>query len=537
MATSTAYNVDLADAMVMTPPPMADYLVVAPLVIGFVFGALCLMTRKDTKRQPFIAITGLVLMLAADIGLFWHVLQNGTVVMTMGRWLPPFGITFAADMLGAVFALIGGIVGLAGGIYALDDVNQTGRRYGFYPFLLLMMSGITAAFLTGDIFNLYVWFEVLLIGSFGLLVLGSEREQLDGATKYAFLNLLATTLFLLAVAYLYGTVGTLNMADISRKAASVRDTGPLFTIAALFLFAFAMKAAAFPVNFWLPASYHTPRIVVSGLFAGLLTKVGIYALLRIFLTLFDVERDMLAGAIAVIAAATMVTGAMGALAQNDIRRQLGYLVISGIGMMLAGLALGSRTGLSGGVFYAAHSMVVMTALYFLAGIMGERMNGFALNKAGGLYSRMPWLAAIALVLFLSVSGLPPFSGLWPKAYLVKASLDVGAWWLAFAILLTGLLTTIAVGRTFAFSFWRERTESDAEAVSGQGAVSGAVVGSLVGLTLLTVAVGIYPEPVIRVTDRIAGELLAPAGYVDSVFPAEVTPAQGEGEPQEGETQQ
>jgi len=537
MATSTAHNVNLEAAMVLTPPHLADYLVVAPLAIGFVFGALCLMTRKNIDRQPYIAISGLVLMLLADIGLFWHVLQNGTVVMTMGRWLPPFGITFAADMLGATFALVAGIVGLAGGIYALEDVDRTGRRYGFYPFLLLMLSGVTAAFLTGDIFNLYVWFEVLLIGSFGLLVLGSEREQLDGATKYALLNLIATTLFLLAVAYMYGMFGTLNMADISRKAAGLRDTGPLFTIAALFLFAFAMKAAAFPVNFWLPASYHTPRIVVSGLFAGLLTKVGVYALLRIFLTLFDVERDALAGTIAIVAVATMVLGAMGALAQNDIRRLLGYLVISGIGMMLAGLALGSQTGLSGAVFYAAHSMVVMTALYFLAGMIGERMNGFALNEAGGLYSRVPWLAAIALILFLSVSGLPPFSGLWPKAFLVKASLDVGAWWLAFGILLTGLLTTIAVGRTFAFAFWRESTREDDDTDTTRPATGGrAVAGSLIALTLLSVAVGIYPEPVIRVTDRIASELLAPGSYVDAVFPADEPmveePSMDEGEAQE-----
>lgn len=516
MAIPSGQSVDLADAMVMTPPLPGDYLVVAPLVIGFVFGALCLMTRKDTRRQPYIAIAGLALMLAADIALFVHVLGAGNVVMTMGGWLPPFGITFVADMLGATFALIGGIVGLAGGVYALSDVNQTGRRYGFYPFLLLMMAGITAAFLTGDIFNLYVWFEVLLIGSFGLLVLGSEREQLDGATKYAILNLVATTLFLLAVAYLYGTLGTLNMADISRKVATVRDTGPLFTIAALFLFAFSMKAAAFPVNFWLPASYHTPRIVVSGLFAGLLTKVGIYALLRILFTLFDIERDALSGVIAVVAAATMVLGAMGALAQNDIRRMLGFLVISGIGMMLAGLALGSQSGLSGGIFYAAHSMIVMTALYFLAGFIGRRMNGFSLTTAGGLYSSAPWLAVIALVLFFSVSGLPPFSGLWPKAFLVQASIDAGAWWLAFAILVTGLMTTIAVGRTFAFAFWRERPEGQGEAEASPG--GGAMTGALVGLTLLTVVVGVYPEPVIKVTDRIANELLSPAGYVDSVFP-------------------
>ncbi|QKV18675.1 Na+/H+ antiporter subunit D [Oricola thermophila] len=519
MAGKTETTVDLARAMVLAPPQAADYLVVAPLVVGFLFGALCLMTRKNTDRQPFLALSGLALMLAADIGLFWHVWQNGTVVMTMGRWLPPFGITFAADMLGATFALTAGIIGMAGGLYALQDVGSTGRRYGFYPFLLLMMAGVTAAFLTGDIFNLYVWFEVLLIGSFGLLILGSEREQLDGATKYAFLNLIATTLFLLAVAYLYGTFGTLNMADISRKAAAMRETGPLVTIAAMFLFAFAMKAAAFPVNFWLPASYHTPRIVVSGLFAGLLTKVGIYALLRIFLTLFDVERDLLAGAVVVIAALTMVLGAMGALAQNDIRRMLGYLVISGIGMMLAGLGLGSATGLSGGVFYALHSMVVMTALYFLAGLMGRHMGGFALDRAGGLYSQAPWMAAVALVLLLSVSGLPPFSGLWPKVYLVKASLDVGAWWLAFAILLTGLLTTIAVGRMFAFSFWREvAPREDGEAVPAKG--RGITAGALVALTFLTVAAGLYPAPVISVSDRIAGELLTPNGYVDSVFPSD-----------------
>ncbi|GAB4360605.1 MAG: Na+/H+ antiporter subunit D [Oricola sp.] len=518
MAGKTDTHIDLAQAIVTASPAPADYLVVAPLVIGFLFGALCLMTRKNTDRQPYVALSGLVLMLAADAGLFWHVWAGGTVVMTMGRWLPPFGITFAADMLGATFALTAGIVGLAGGIYALQDVGRTGRRYGFYPFLLLMMAGVTAAFLTGDIFNLYVWFEVLLIGSFGLLILGSEREQLDGATKYAFLNLVATTLFLLAVAYLYGTFGTLNMADISRKAAAMRETGPLFTIAAMFLFAFAMKAAAFPVNFWLPASYHTPRIVVSALFAGLLTKVGVYALLRIFLILFDVERDALAGTIAIVAALTMVLGAMGALAQSDIRRMLGYLVISGIGMMLAGLALGSVTGLSGAVFYAVHSMVVMTALYFLAGMMGARMEGFSLTTAGGLYSRAPWLAAVALALFLSVSGLPPFSGLWAKVYLVKASLDVGAWWLAFCILLTGLLTTIAVGRTFAFSFWREVAPREAADGSPPAGARSVVAAALFALTLLTVAVGLYPEPLVRVSDRIAGELLTPAGYVDSVFP-------------------
>ena len=178
-------------------------------------------------------------------------------------------------------------------LYALSDIDAGGRRFGFFPFLMFLMAGVTGAFLTGDIFNLYVWFEVLLISSFGLLVLGSEREQIDGAMKYAVLNLIGTTLFLIAVGYLYAIFGTLNMADIALKAAGLRDTAPLMTLAALFLLAFAMKAAAFPVNFWLPASYHTPRIVVSALFAGLLTKVGIYALIRVMVMLLPVEREAL----------------------------------------------------------------------------------------------------------------------------------------------------------------------------------------------------------------------------------------------------
>lgn len=516
MATANNSEVNLESAMVLTEPALADWLVAAPLILGFLFGAICLMQRKNVILQTRIALFGLLLMLIADIGLFINVWQNGTVVMTMGRWLPPFGITFAADMLGATFALVAGIVGLAGGIYALSDVDSTSRRYGFYPFLLLMLAGVTTAFLTGDIFNLYVWFEVLLISSFGLLVLGSERRQLDGAIKYAFLNLIATTLFLIGVAYLYGVFGTLNMADIARKSPSLQETGPHFTIAVMFLFAFAMKAAAFPLNAWLPASYHTPRIAVSAVFAGLLTKVGVYALLRIFLTLFPADRDELGGVIAVIAALTMLIGALGAIAQTDIRRVLGYLVISGIGLMLAGLALGSETGISGSVFYAAHSMIVMTALYLLAGIIGRLLGTFDLNKAGGLYQAAPWLGALCLVLAFSVSGLPPFSGLWPKVLLVKGSIDVGAWWLAASIIVSGFLTTIAMVRVFSFTFWRSRPEGLVEIgpISREGRIK---LYAACGLTVFTIIAGVYPEPFIQVSDRVAYELTHPQTYIDAVF--------------------
>ena len=519
MALENGPAVDLSQAMILAPVRPADWLVIAPVVVPLAFGALLLMLRHRTRVLPWVALTALALQFLMAAGLFWHVTANGPVVMTMGRWLPPFGISFVADMLGVTLTLTASLVALVCGIFSISTVNRIGQRYGYYSFLLLMMGGISGSFLTGDIFNLYVWFEVFLISSFGLIILGSGRRQIDGATKYAILNLVATTLFLISTGYLYGVFGTLNMADIAVKAAAYRETVPLMTLAVLYLVAFGMKAAAFPLNFWLPASYHTPRIVVAALFGGLLTKVGVYALLRTLVMLFPPERVVLADLIAWIAFGTMMIGMMGALAQADIRRILGFIVVSGIGVMLAGLALGDAPGLSGTVVYAVHSMLVMTALYLLAGIM-RRMGGtYSLHDLGGLYRVSPALAAIALLLIFAAAGLPPASGLWPKVMLVKASIETGYWWLAFGVLATGFLTTLALGRVFALAFWRVPPENTALA-GNLRPVPGTAFAALVILCVPVALIGLYPEPLIEVAGAAARGLLEPAGYVGTVFPGE-----------------
>lgn len=506
---------NLAEAVVTAPTPAGDWLAIAPLVLCIFFGALLLMFRKEARAQPFIAILALLLLVANNGALLVRVLDQGTIVMTMGRWLPPFGISFTVDLLGAGFTLTASIVALAGVVYAAATLGRSEIRYGFYPLLMLLMAGVSAAFLTGDIFNLYVWFEVLLISSFGLLVLGSEHEQIDGAVKYAFLNLIATTLFLVTTGLLYGAFGTLNMADIARKAPALAGTAPLATLSVLYLLAFGMKAAAFPANFWLPASYHTPRIVVSALFAGLLTKVGIYALLRTMITVIPMQRDAIAELIGWVAALTMIVGALGALAQADIRRILGYAVISGIGTMLAGLALASPLGLSGTILYAIHSMIVMTALYLFAGIVMRVGGTHSLHELGGLYAARPTLAALALILFFGVSGLPPFSGLWPKAMLAKAAIDGGAWWLAAAILATGFLTTIAFGRVFLLAFWRDGKPMPSQE-AGRGEQR--ALGATLFLAFFVVLLGVYPEPAVALANRAALSLLDQPAYIDAVFP-------------------
>lgn len=515
MATPAGSAIDLSQALVMSPVPLRDWLVVLPVAWCLASGAVLLMLRKFVRIQPFLAISALLVLLALDGLLLWNVAQAGPLTMVMGRWLPPFGIAFTVDLTGALFAFFAALVALAGGIFAAEDIDASGRRYGFYPFLMLLMAGVSGAFLTGDIFNLYVWFEVLLISSFGLLVLGSERRQIDGAVKYAFLNLVATTLFLIAVGYLYGLFGTLNMADIAVKATERRGELPLMTLASLFVLAFGMKAAAFPVNFWLPASYHTPRVVVSALFAGLLTKVGIYSLVRVMVMLFPVEREELSLVMAAAAVATMIFGALGAIGQSDIRRLLGYLVISGIGVMLAGVAVGGPGGVGGALFYALHSMVVMTALYMTAGVAGRLAGAFDLHGSGGIYGRAALFSALSLVLFFSVSGMPPFSGFWPKVMVAKAAIDIGAWWLAGAVFLTGFLTMIAVGRVWVLAYWRPAaaTSAVAEPVPRTSALV-----PLCLLVLVTVLVGLFPNALMSQVQSAAALLSEPSAYVDSVFP-------------------
>ena len=517
-----AAPVAAAGAMVIAATAAADWLVIAPVVITIVTGALLLMLRSRLWLQPRVAVASLMVLVLTTGTLLARVLAEGPVAMTMGRWLPPFGITFAADALGATLAFTASVVALLVAIYAARDIPPGLRRHGFYPFLMLLMTGVSGAFLTGDIFNLYVWFEVLLIASFGMIVLGNSKAQLDGALRYAILNLIATAIFLIATGYLYGLMGTLNMADLTLRIRELDDAAPLATIAALFILGFGMKAAAFPLNFWLPASYHTPAAATSAIFAGLLTKVGIYALLRVFVMLMPEERALYSDLLAGLAIATMLIGALGALAQAHLRRMIGYFVIIGIGSILAGLATGSQSGIAAAIVYSVHSMLAMTAFYLAIGV-AERLGGSShFQDLGGLYLASPLLAALVLSLVFAAAGLPPFSGFWPKFLLTEAALAEGRGWLAAAILTSGILTTLPGARCFAQTFWRARPVPGMERPGVKPAVlnrrdSAVLLTPVIGLTLLILGLGLWPAPLLSLADISAAGLIEPALYIDSVF--------------------
>lgn len=519
-------------AMTMAATLPGDWIVILPVVLPLMAAALSLMLYRASGAQAVFAFLIGATVLLCDVQLFLRVLENGPLTMTMGRWLPPFGISFAADVLGAGFAVAAAGVTLVIMISAHAERVGERQRGAFYALLLVLLAGTHGAFLTGDLFNLYVWFEVLLIASFGLIVLGGSPLQIDGAVKYGFLNFLATTIFLAALGLIYGLTGTLNMADLIGVAGTANPAATA-GVAALFLLAFGIKAAAFPVNAWLPASYHTPPAAISALFAGLLTKVGVYALLRTLIAILPGSREILDPAITVVVGATLILAPLGAIAETNLRRALGFLVIGGIGMAMAGLALPTLQGVAGAGIYVFHAILTMTGLYLVAGLI-EKVTGETDSRAmGGLYSARSVVSVVFLILVFAAAGMPPFLGFWPKLLLLEAGIDgagltggQGAdyWDIAVlaAMLINALLTLIAGTRLWSHIFWRagpegalsEHQNEKLRLLSRSEDWFGLV--PTVALTAVIVVIGLWPDLLLKAGQVAATDLLQPERYIAAV---------------------
>jgi multicomponent Na+:H+ antiporter subunit D len=495
-----------------------SWVLVTPIVLPLVAAVLGFALRSSAAAQRALSLAAALGLLAASIWLLVTVWNNGIVAGQMGDWAAPFGITLVADHLSAVMVVISAIIGLATVVYAFGDVGDKAVSYGFHPLLHALLAGVCGAFLTGDIFNLYVWFEVMLIASFALLVLGGTRAQLDGAVKYVALNLIATILFLSGIGLLYGMTGTLNMADLHLRVQEVENQGLLTVVAVMFIVAFGIKSAVFPLFFWLPASYHTPKVAVSAIFSGLLTKVGVYALFRVFTLIFAHDVGYTHEILLWIAGATMLTGVLGAAAQNELRRILSFHIISQIGYMILGLALFTPLGILGGVFYVVHHIIVKANLFFVAGVANRLGGSFELKSLGGLYRDHPLLAVLFFVPAFSLAGFPPLSGFWAKLLLIQASLAVEDYVIAGVALLVGLLTIYSMTKIWVNAFWKARPEEAGEPPPPlSGRQYWLLMGPIAALAAMTLTIGLYVEPFYALAERATEELMDPSAYVAAVL--------------------
>ena len=488
-----------------------------PLALPFITAVATFLLRGKPSAR-WISVAGNAGLLVLSILLFAAVWANGVIAGQMGGWPAPFGITLVADLLSAVMVVITAITALAVAVFATADIDAESERLGYHALFNVLIAGVTGAFLTGDLFNLYVWFEVMLIASFGLLIMGNRKDQIDGGVKYVTLNLVSTVLFLSGIGLLYGLTGTLNMADLALAVEQVEDQGLLTVVAVLFLFAFGVKAAVFPLFFWLPAAYHTPSFSVSAVFAGLLTKVGVYAMIRMFTLVFDHDIGFTHEILLWVAGLTMVTGVLGAAAQSDFRKILGFHIVSQIGYMILGLALYAPLAIVGAVFYLVHHIVVKANLFLISGVASRIAGSTDLSRIGGLYKSAPLLAVLFLIPAFSLAGFPPLSGFWAKLVVVRATLEAEAWLLAFAALATGALTIYSMTKIWAEAFWKPHPDGIEPSLSSLPAPARlALVAPVAGLAALTVVIGLMPEPFMIFAERAADQLLAPDLYIATVL--------------------
>jgi len=490
-----------------------NVLLALPIVVPMAAAAVSLAFRRSPKVQYAAGAVSSAAGLAVAVGIFFNVSREGILKLEIGNWPAPFGIVLVADLFSAIMLLVSTVIAAAVFVYSTASTDEERRSLGFYPLLQVLLMGVYGAFMTGDLFNLYVWFEVMLMASFVLLSLGGGRAQIEGAIKYLALNLISSAFFLAATAVLYGITGTVNFAELARQLDG--QSGSVTVVAMLFLVAFSIKAAAFPFFFWLPASYHTPPVAVSAVFAGLLTKVGVYALVRVFTLLFVGDTAFTHGIILWMAAFTMIVGVLGAVSQNDARRVLSFHIVSQIGYMLMGLGIFTPAALAGCVFYIFHHMLVKTNLFLVAGIAEKTLGTFELKKMGGLYASSPLLAGLFLVSALSLAGLPPLSGFFAKLILIKSGIEAGAGWVSAVALIVGLLTLFSMTKIWNEAFWKPLPASSGATNGGRPAF--AWIAPVALLAACTVAIGLAAGPAYDLSLRTATQLMDRGAYVQAVL--------------------
>lgn len=485
-----------------------------PLLIPFAIAIVLLAVRSD-KLSRFIGPLGSLAMLAAAVYLTVELQQRGVMSFNVGGWKAPFGIVLVIDYLSSLMLLVSSLIAFVIALFANRNLPADLPASRFYFFFFTLMMGVNGAFITGDVFNLYVWFEVMLISSFVLITMGKKKEQLEGGIKYLALNIVGSMLFLAGLGLLYGKTGTLNMAHLAEILKNDQQSVLMNPSSVLFFVAFGIKAAVFPLYFWLPSSYHTPDITISSLFAGLLTKVGVYTLIRFFTLFFVQDQAFWHQLLLIVAGLTMVTGGMAAASYYETRRILSYHIISQIGYMIMGLGIFTPLAIAGAVFFTIHNMIAKTGTFIAAGMISKSKGTYELKEVGGLYSQNPVLAVLFIIPAFALAGFPPISGFFAKFMLLKAGIESGQYLITAIALLTGFLTLYSMIKIWNEAFLKKQPENS----TAKAGVK-LVFADYIPLAILATAsllLGIFASPVFDFVMQAGNQLFEPSDYMNAVL--------------------
>jgi multicomponent Na+:H+ antiporter subunit D len=492
-----------------------------PVLLPILGAALAVVVSTSVLAQRILALTTLGSMVVVAAVLLVRADRSGPVVIALGGWAPPVGIALVADRLAALLMLVSTLVALAVLGYAISQrIADYGRRMAsstFYPTYLVLSAGVSLAYLSGDLFTLFVSFEIMLTASYVLLTRRTSEQTIRAGMTYVIVSLLSSLLFLTAVAMVYAATATVNLADLSERVAAL-PPGLRTVLALMFVVVFGIKAAMVPLHFWLPDSYPNAPAPVTALFAGLLTKVSFYAMVRTQTLLFPHERPWTL--MLWLAVATMLVGALGALAQNDLNRLLSFLLVSHIGFMLFGLAVFDARGLSGATLYAAHHITVLATLFLVGGLITRRTGTVALDRMGGLAATSPALAVLFAIPALTLAGLPPTAGFVAKLQLLQAGAGagVGPTAVAAVVIAASFLTLFALTKVWVRAFWGrarptvEDPDPHDELEVGTARTPWPMYAATAGLVAVSLAIAVFAGPLSAMTGRAGEDLIAREPY-------------------------
>lgn len=492
---------------------MTNFLLL-PIIIPFLTAILLMFAPKKLMYQRILTLVGLIITTGCSIVLLQVVHLQGIQVVTFGNWPEPFGISMVADMVAVLLITTSVVIALFTVLYSFKSIGIGREKFFYYPGILLMLTGVNGAFMTGDIFNLFVFFEVLLMASYLLSVLGGEKKQLRESMKYILVNVVSSALFVITVALLYSVVGTLNMADISVKIAEVNQPGILTTIGILFLVVFGLKAAIFPLFFWLPSAYAAPPVPVLALFGALLTKVGVYAIMRTYTLFFIHDLGFTHQILLILSVLTIVAGCIGALSTFNVKNIIIYNIVIAVGVILYGVSQMNEDAMLGAMYYLIHDMLIKAALFFLIGIIIFLTGTENLRNMGGLMKRYPSLAWTYLIAAFGLAGIPPLSGFIGKMLIVKGGFEAEHIWSSIWILVSSLIVLLSVIRIFIYAFWGEEKELVSEE-KRQGYWKLYIPAVI--LVAITVFYGVGAEWIMPYMCDAAEVLLNPSVYTDAVL--------------------
>lgn len=487
-------------------------IIVLPLIIPIVTAIVLVFLREQVKLQRLIAIITMLFVTGVSIVLLQQVHTNGIMRVDFSGWAPPFGILFVADSFSVLLVIAASIVTAICMLYAFSTIGWSHERMYFYPFTLFLIAGVNGSFLTGDIFNLFVCFEVMLLASYALVALGGKKVQLRESLKYVLINIVASWMFLVALAFLYGTVGTLNMAHIAQRVTEAGQDPVLTIVSLVFLIVFALKAGLL-LFFWLPGSYSVPPAAIQAMFAALLTKVGIYALFRTFTLMFPHQPEVTHTLIGMMAAVTLILGSMGALAGRDVRSIAAYNVIIGVGFILIGLAAGNETAYEGAIYYLIHDMFAKALLFLLIGMMVLVTGEIVVKKMSGIIRNYPLFGWMFFIVMCALAGIPPLSGFIGKVLIGQGAIEAQTYVLLALGFGSSILVLYSLLRIFLASFFGETAlaEEDEKPIPYNVSIS------FVLFAVLIIALGVGAESIAVYVKDAAHTLANPSVYIDAVM--------------------